>query len=97
MRRNLRQSVSTFLQEIVQHVFFTEGISCGLHFLERHSFTEYFAKKTKRCSNYLSVLRDNCHCNGTVYFLIIFMSHLIIRILCIFHGKDIDLNKDSVV
>ena len=45
----------------------------------------------------LSVLRYNCHCNGTVQFLIIFMSHLIIRILCIFHGKDISLNKDSVL
>ena len=31
-RRNLGQSVSMFLQEIVQHVFFTEGFSHGLHF-----------------------------------------------------------------
>ena len=31
-RRNLGQSVSMFLQEIVQHVFFAEGLSHGLHF-----------------------------------------------------------------
>ena len=31
----------------------------------------------------MSLSRYNCHCNGTVYFLIIFMSHLIIRILWI--------------
>ena len=37
----------------------------------------------------------NCHFNGPVCFLIIFVKHIIIKILCIYHGKDIDLNTGS--
>ena len=38
-----------------------------------------------------------CHYNGPVYFPIIFMSHLIIRILCMYYGKDIGLNTVSLL
>ena len=37
----------------------------------------------------------NCHFNGPVCFLMIFMQQIIIRVLFIYHGKDIDLNTDS--
>ena len=37
----------------------------------------------------------NCHFNGPVCFLMIFMQQIIIRVLFIYHGKDIDLNTGS--
>ena len=97
-RRNLEQSVSMFLEEIVQHVFFSlRFYLMVLTFVRGILSSSTLQRKQRRCYNYLSVLRYNYYCKGTVYFPIIFMSHLIFRILCIYHGKDIDLNKDSVM
>ena len=58
---------------------------------------EHLTKKAKKILQLAVTVKYNCHRNGTVYFPINFMSHLIIRILCIYHGKYIGLNKDSVL